>query len=94
MSVEGEEEKHDPNSTRLLERVANKLDQVLSAHGMSFRGDDEQFQDMCEELRDLVYQYYTDEDGGDDDYEPGDSLLSVESDTAEGSISLSSEEDV
>ena len=66
---EDESVKGDPNSTRLLNRLMDKFDGVLFAHGFVFK-EDMAWEEMGEEITALVYKYYDDETGGDSSYDP------------------------
>lgn len=74
MSEEGEERenKHENNPTRLLAKVLDKVDLVLTLHGMGFR-EEKSWEDFGEAIRALLFEYYDDYTGGDSSYEPGDS---------------------
>lgn len=96
MSAEQSDVKGDPDSTRLLNRLMDKFDGVLFAHGFVFK-EDMSWEEMGEEITALVYKYYDDETGGDSSYDPAkppDSTGSeVEADDEEdedGSMTLGS----
>lgn len=61
--------KGDPDSSRLMARLVDKMDAVLFAHGLSFRAE-EQWNDFIVELQALIFRFYDDETGGDVDYDP------------------------
>ena len=59
----------DPNSTRLLEQVMDKVDKILFAHGLEFE-DEERWAEAAGELEQWIFQFYDDLTGGDEDYDP------------------------
>lgn len=61
--------KGDPNSTRLMARIVDKIDSTLYAHGLEFK-DDCDFDVFIEELAALIYRNYDDDTGGDGSYDP------------------------
>jgi hypothetical protein len=81
----------DPNPTRLLETVADKLDAVLVANGFQF-SEDKDWAVACEELQDFIFKFYDDLTGGDSDYDPKKPAL-VDSDEVEVEGDVSSDED-
>lgn len=82
----------DPNSTRLLLRMLDKLDEILCLHGFEFR-EDRDWQNFGESLAALVHDNYNDLTGGDSDYDPNAPPdESSEVDSSESvSVSLSAE---
>lgn len=61
--------KGDPNPTRLLERLLDKIDLVLTQHGMGFR-EERDWADFGGEVQALCFKYYDDFTGGDSSYDP------------------------
>ena len=93
-SSEVELVKGDPNPTRLLEAVMDKLDKVLVHHGFEFR-DDRVWEDACAAVEKFIFRYYDDLTGGDEDYDPKKHQLISSSDdiVVEGSCSSDEDED-
>lgn len=97
MSDDSENAKGDPDSTRLLNRLMDKFDGVLFAHGFQFK-DDMAWEEMGEEITAMVYKYYDDMTGGDSSYDPdkppdstGSEAEALEDDEEdEGSMTLGS----
>ena len=86
-----DEVKGDPNPTRLMERVMDKLDGVLFAHGFEF-ADDNKWSEAVQVMERYIFHFYTDLTGGDEDYDPrkpadpdseGEGEVEVESDDDE-----------
>lgn len=61
--------KGDPDSNRLMARLLDKLDLILTSHGLAFR-DSEDWNDYILELQALIFKFYDDETGGNSDYDP------------------------
>lgn len=61
--------KGDPDSNRLMARLLDKLDLILTSHGLAFR-EEEQWNDYILELQALIFKFYDDETGGNSDYDP------------------------
>ncbi len=59
----------DGNATRLMERVMDKLDSVLFAHGFEF-ADETKWSEAVQVMERYIFHYYTDLTGGDEDYDP------------------------
>ena len=66
---EEQDHKGDPNPKRLLERVLDKIDLVLTQHGMGFR-EEREWSDFAGDVQNLCYKYYDDFTGGDSSYNP------------------------
>jgi hypothetical protein len=64
-----EDVKGDPNPTRLMERVMDKLDGVLFAHGFEF-ADETKWSEAVQVMERYIFHFYTDLTGGDEDYDP------------------------
>jgi hypothetical protein len=65
-----EEVKGDPNPTRLMQRLMDKLDGVLVAHGFEFDDENKDWGDATSVMERFVFHFYTDLTGGDEDYDP------------------------
>lgn len=97
MSDIDESVKGDPDSARLLNRLMDKFDGVLFAHGFVFK-ENMAWEEMGEEITALVYKYYDDETGGDSSYDPdkppdstgSDVEATPEGEDEEGSMTLGS----
>lgn len=75
MSEEGEvakERKQDPDGTRLLCKVLDKIDLTLTLNGMGFKAE-KSWEDFGAQILALLYEHYDDVTGGDSSYAPGDS---------------------
>lgn len=75
MSQEHEEEASseslgDPDGTRLLCKCLDELDGVLFENGLEFNDEEHTWEQFGEELRGLLYKYYTDCTGGDSEFDP------------------------
>lgn len=83
---EEQDRKGDPNSKRLLERVLDRIDLVLTQHGMGFR-EEHEWSDFAAEVQAVCYKYYDDFTGGDSSYNPDDdsSMRDEEVEEEEGS---------
>lgn len=84
--------KGDPNGTRLLAKLCDRIDLFLVEQGFEFAGEtDEQWQVYAGEVLQLVFRHYNDVTGGDSSYDPDD----PEESGSEESVSaeLGSEED-
>lgn len=68
-TAEDVQDKGDPDSNRLMLAVVDKFDGVLFKNGLEFR-DDMNWEDMITELEALIFKYYDDLTGGDEDFDP------------------------
>lgn len=95
-SGEVRERKTDNNPARLLAKVLDKIDMVLSLQGMGFR-EEKDWEEFGGAVAALLYEYYNDYTGGDSSYEPGQTTSSNESGESEseslGSDTVSEEEE-
>lgn len=73
--------KGDPDPTRLMARVLDKVDKTLFEHGLQFK-EEESYENFAEELAALFYRYYDDLTGGDSDYDPKKPISSDSEDMA------------
>jgi hypothetical protein len=91
---DGESVKGDPNPTRLLQLVMDKLDKVLVHEGFEFR-DDRDWEDACGSMEKFIFRFYDDLTGGDEEYDPKKhALLSSSSDVeVEGEVSSDEDEE-
>lgn len=83
----------DPNSTRLLDQLMDKIDKVLFAHGFEFRDDERDWAEAAGHIEKWVFDYYDDLTGGDSDYDPKKPAY-VDSDEVEVEGEVSSDEEV
>lgn len=65
----------DTDSTRLLERIMDKLDLILVRQGFQFR-EDRDWQVASAAIEKWIFEHYDDLTGGDEDYDPKKPLLS------------------
>ena len=83
----------DPDATRLLERIVDKLDAILVKQGFEFR-EDKAWEDSCAVIEKWIFTYYDDLAGGDSDYDPKKPLISDSSDVeVEGEVSSDEDEE-
>jgi hypothetical protein len=88
------EDKHDPDTNRLMAKIMDDIDARLFKHGLQFRGDD--LEPATEELRALIFKYYEDITGGDSSYDPNADKSTEKGDSEESvsqSLHESDEED-
>jgi len=93
MSEQRERVSHgDPDSTRLLDQLMDKIDKVLFSHGFEFREDERDWSEAASHIEKWVFDFYDDLTGGDSDYDPKKPAY-VDSDEVEVEGEVSSDED-
>lgn len=81
----------DPNPTRLLEQICDKLDAILVANGFQF-SEERDWASSCAVIEKWIFENYDDLTGGDSDYDPKKPAY-VDSDEVEVEGPASSDED-
>lgn len=65
--------KGDPNGTRLLAKLCDRIDLFLVEQGFEFAGEtDEHWQAYAAKVQQLVFEHYNDVTGGDSSYDPNE----------------------
>jgi len=89
------EPKGDPNPNRLMAKILDKVDGILFEHGLEFRHEEEDWENLTMELSALIFRFWDDKTGGDSSYNPdasSDDKPVVESEDESATLSASSEE--
>lgn len=79
---EESDHKGDPDSTRLLGKVLDRVDGLLFKHGFEFK-DDALWEEFAADVEKLFFKYYDDLTGGDQDYNPAEKSSGSEVSEAE-----------
>ncbi len=87
----------DPNTTRLMNKIIDRIDGTLTQNGLEFNPD-RSWTAFHESVRALIFNNYVDATGGDSEYDPDAPSDDEEEDEESGDeneeVSLGSEDDI